>query len=284
MTFSEYFNGLYYPLKDEEKKADFFDDMLKHFIDKDAYNDCALLHVDAETKPRYAREHNPNPIKADNAKYLYSHRNHDQYTAWIDKRITDMEAYEVIEEWLSKNGLDCDDSSETCYNLLTDILYIIGFPNNDGKAINLPPADKSSDDSKTGWSEHDIALITDFNADYDEVIQICIGERYAQEFLTGRLTKKVNTLYNSKWKEKSADFENIRLKADVLTALATLHELYDALNPDRDAKAVRSIRMIRTELRNLYVKLHPSDYVGIGPYEAFIDDWNDTEEHFEFEL
>ena len=31
------------------------------------------------------------------------------------------------------------------------------------------------------------------------------------------------------------------------------------------------------KLRNLYVKLHPTGYIGIFPYEAFIDDWNDGE-------
>ena len=126
-------------------------------------------------------------------------------------------------------------------------------------------------------------LVADFNSDYDEVIQICIGERYAQEYITGRLAKNVNALYR-KWEGRTIEFENILLRSDILAILGTLQELCDALNPDRDAKAVRSIRMIRTELRNLYVKLHPSNYIGIGPYEAFIDDWNDTEEHFEFEL
>ena len=78
MTFSEYFNGLYKPLKNEEKKADFFDQMISHFIDEDACEGCTLLHVDSETKPRYAREKKPNPIKADNAKYLYARRNYNR--------------------------------------------------------------------------------------------------------------------------------------------------------------------------------------------------------------
>ena len=285
MTFSEYFNSLYKPLKDEEKKADFFDAMLKHYMDEDAYNGCALLNVDSETKPRYVRENNPNPIKADNAKYVYAHRTirHDRYANWINERIADMEAYEVIENWLIENKLNSDDPGETCYKLLTNILYEIGFPKNNEKAIFLPPEEKCSDDSETGWSEHDNMLVADFNSDYDEVIQICIGERYAQEYITGRLAKNVNALYR-KWEGRTIEFENILLRSDILAILGTLQELCDALNPDRDAKAVRSIRMIRTELRNLYVKLHPSNYIGIGPYEAFIDDWNDTEEHFEFEL
>ena len=286
MTFSEYFNGLYYPLKDEEKKADFFDAMLMHYMEKDAYKDCALLHVDPETKPRYARENNPNPIKADNAKYVYAHGSfkHEKYADWINGRIADMEAYDVIDNWLIENGLNTDDPGETCYKLLTDILYEIAFPHNNEEAIELPPEDKSSDDSKTEWSEHDNALVADFNADYDEVIQMCIGDRYAQEYLTGRLPKKINTLYNAKWKEKSAEFENILLKADVLTTLGTLQELCDTLSPGKNTKAGRSVRMIRTELRNRYVKLHPDGYTGIYPYEAAIDDWNETEEHFEFEL
>ena len=200
MTFSEYFNGLYYPLKNEEKKAEFFDKMISHFIDEDACKDCTLLHVDLETKPRYVKENKPNPVKADNAKYLYAHRNFKRYTDWIYKRIADMEAYDVIEDWLSKNGIEFEDVSETCYKLLEDIFFNIGFPDNNEKAIDLPAAENDPLESNSGWTERDDALVMDFNSDYDEVIQMCIGDRYAQEYLTGRLSKKINTLYNSKWK------------------------------------------------------------------------------------
>ena len=277
MTFSEYFNGLYNPLKNEEKKADFFDKMISHFIDEDACEDCVLLNVDPDTKPRYVKEKKPNPIKADNAKYVYAHRNHNQYAAWINDRISDMEAYDVIEKWLIENGLNADDSGETCYKLLTDILFEIGFPNNNEKAIKLPQKEKDSDIAESEWTEHDNALIADFNSDYDEVIQMCIGDRYAQEYLTGRLSKKINTLYNSKWKDRSSEFEDILLKSDILAILGTLQELCDALNPNKNTKPGLSVRMIRMKLRNLYVKLHPTGYIGIYPYEAFIDDWNEGE-------
>ena len=277
MTFSEYFNGLYYPLKNEEKKAEFFDKMISHFIDEDACKDCTLLHVDLETKPRYVKENKPNPVKADNAKYLYAHRNFKRYTDWIYKRIADMEVYDVIEDWLSKNGIEFEDISDTCYKLLEDIFFNIGFPDNNGKAINLPPTEEDSSESNSGWTERDNALVLDFNSDYDEVIQMCIGDRYAQEYLTGRLSKKINTLYNSKWKDKSAEIEDILLRSDVLAILGTLQELCDALNPNKDTKPGLSVRMIRTKLRNLYVKLHPTGYIGIYPYEAFIDDWNEVE-------
>lgn len=277
MTFSEYFNGLYNPLKNEEKKADFFDKMISHFIDEDACEDCVLLNVDPDTKPRYVKEKKPNPIKADNAKYVYAHRNHNQYASWINDRIADMEAYDVIEKWLIENGLNADDSGEACYKLLTDILFEIGFQNNNEEAIKLPQKEKDSDIAESEWTEHDNALIADFNSDYDEFIQMCIGDRYAQEYLTGRLSKKINTLYNSKWKEKSSEFEDILLKSDILAILGTLQELCDALNPNKDTKPGLSVRMIRMKLRNLYVKLHPTGYIGIYPYEAFIDDWNEGE-------
>ena len=120
-------------------------------------------------------------------------------------------------------------------------------------------------------------MVLDFNSDYDEVIQMCIGDRYAQEYLTGRLSKKINTLYNSKWKDKSAEIEDILLRSDILAILGSLQELCDALNPNKDTKPGLSVRMIRTKLRNLYVKLHPTGYIGIYPYEAFIDDWNEGE-------
>ena len=277
VTFSEYFNGLYQPLKNEENKSSFFDKMITHFIDKNACENCVLLKVNPETKPRYVREKKPNPIKADNAKYLYAHRNFKRYTDWVYDRIATMEAYDVIEDWLSKSGIEFKDISVTCYKLLEDILFKIGFPNNTEEAINLPPTEKSSLEINSSWSERDNALVLDFNSDYDEVIQMCIGDRYAQEYLTGRLSKKINTLYNSKWKDKSAEFEDILLRSDVLAILGTLQELCNTLTPNKDTKPGLSVRMIRTKLRNLYVKLHPTGYIGIYPYEAFIDDWNEGE-------
>ena len=63
----------------------------------------------------------------------------------------------------------------------------------------------------------------------------------------------------------------------IIRKLGTLQELCDALNPNKDTKPGLSVRMIRTKLRNLYVKLHPNGYIGIYPYEAFIDDWNEGE-------
>ena len=70
---------------------------------------------------------------------------------------------------------------------------------------------------------------------------------------------------------------DILLKSDVLAVLGTLQELCDSLNPNKDTKPGLSVRMIRTKLRNLYVKLHPNGYIDIFPYDAFIDDWNDGE-------
>ena len=277
MTFSEYFNGLYRPLKNEEKKADFFDQMISHFIDEDACEGCTLLHVDSETKPRYAREKKPNPIKADNAKYLYARRNYNRYTTWVENLLEVMDAYEVVESWLTKSGIEFEDASDACYKLLADIFYNIGFPKSNEEAIILPQKEKDSDIAESKWTEHDNALVAEFNSDYDEVMQMCIGDRYAQEYLTGRLSKKVNTLYNSKWKDKSAEFEDILLRSDILAVLGTLQELCDALNPNKGTKPGLSVRMIRTKLRNLYIKLHPTGYIGIYPHEAFIDDWNDGE-------
>ena len=175
------------------------------------------------------------------------------------------------------DNIQFEDISDTCYKLLEDIFFNIEFPDNNGKAINLPPTEEDSSESNSGWTERDNALVLDFNSDYDEVIQMCIGDRYAQEYLTGRLSKKINTLYNSKWKDKSAEFEDILLRSDVLAILGTLQELCDSLNPNEDTKPGLSVRMIRTKLRNLYVKLHPNGYISIFPYEAFIDDWNDGE-------
>ena len=284
MTFPEFFNELYKYNLDEVNRDVFFSAMIRNFIFKDKEAGCKLLTFQSGTQTRYVQEDNPRPIDSKYIKYLSINHDKQRFIEWISKFMEDTDSSDYIETWLIENGMVVKDVAKSCNNLLEGIFYAIAYPDEYEEPIELPPEDKSSDDSETGWSEHDNALVADFNADYDEVIQICIGERYAQEYLTGRLTKKINTLYNSKWKEKSAEFENILLKADVLTTLGTLQELCDALNPSIGPKPGLSVRMIRTELRNRYIKLHPNGYAGIYPYEVAIDDWNDTEEHFEFEL
>ena len=208
---------------------------------------------------------------------MYAHRNYNRFTTWVENLLEVMDAYEVVESWLPKSGIEFEDASDACYKLLEDIFYKIGFQKSKEEAIILPQKEKDSDNAESKWTEHDNALVAEFNSDYDEVIQMCIGDRYAQEYLTGRLSKKVNTLYNSKWKDKSTEFEDILLKSDILAILGTLQELCDALNPNKNTKPGLSVRMIRMKLRNLYVKLHPTGYIGIYPYEAFIDDWNEGE-------
>ena len=276
MTISEYFNGTYTILKNEEKKAEFFDDMLIHFMEEGADKDCALLKVDAETKPRYVKENKPNPIKADYAKYVSAKRDRGRYIAWISNRIENMDAYEAIENWLKSNGIEFNDAANACYNLLDDIFYKIAFPNNTTDVIELPPQENISDESNTSWLEQDKTLVSAFNEDYDEVIQTCIGDRYAQEWLTGKLPKKIYALHD-KWKTKSNEFEDLLLKSDVIAIIGTLQEFCNELNPRTESKPGVSINMIRRKLRNLYVKVHPDGYVGISPYETFIDDWDDGE-------
>ena len=284
MTFPEFFNGLYKYNLDEVNRDVFFSAMIRNFISKDKEAGCSLLAFQSTTLTRYVQEENARPIDVKYIKYLSINHDKQRFINWISKFMEDTDSSDYIETWLIENGMVVKDVAKSCNNLLEGIFYEIAYPDEFEEPIELPPEDKSSDDSKTWWSDHDNALVADFNADYDEVIQMCIGDRYAQEYLTGRLPKKINTLYNSKWKEKSAEFENILLKADVLTTLGTLQELCDTLSPGKNTKAGRSVRMIRTELRNRYVKLHPDGYTGIYPYEAAIDDWNETEEHFEFEL
>ena len=65
------------------------------------------------------------------------------------------------------------------------------------------------------------------------------------------------------------------MQSDIIGTIATLQDFCKALNPDSEATPGSSVRRLRIKLRDNYVKLHPDNYAGLFPYDAFIDDWND---------
>lgn len=277
MTFAQYYNDLLpYLSNGDEKRTEFFDDMIEHFIYKEYQNSCGLLNCMLDTKTRYIKKKNANKIKPDYAAYAYSKHDPQRYRKWLHDRMFDQDSFYSIENWLEKNEIEYRDVCEACDELLENILFEIGYPNVSDGEVTLPPADNTCADSDR-LTVNDRKLLKDFCFDYDRILEKCIKSDPAEAWFTGRISSAVDKLYNEKWQNRIVEFENIRLQSDLLSTIATLRELCDALDPDKEKAPVSPIRKLRIELRNCYVKIHPDKYAGLFPYEAFIDDWNDEE-------
>ena len=276
MTFSEYFNALYPYLADGENPIVFLDGMIGHFIYEAAQEGCKLLTGPSDTRRRYIKKKNPNPIKPEYAQYAHANHNSDGYIEWLSDRMYKSDSYDRIEEWLTSSGIEFHDCCVACDTLLADILFSIAFPNISGASeVILPEKTTDVDDGDSQLSENDRKLLKDFHIDFDSILEKCIASSQAEVWFTGNLAAKISNLYNEKWKDRISRFEDIALQADILSTIALLQDFCKVLDPDKESPAGISVRKLRIKLRDYYVKLHPDSFAGIYPYDAFIDDWND---------
>lgn len=142
---------------------------------------------------------------------------------------------------------------------------------------SIPPTAKAEENfGYQKLTENDKRLLKRFHMDFDDRMKKCIASDQPDTWFLGGISGEMDNLYN-RWKSRIADFEDINLQSDVLRAIACLRRFCDILDPDSNPIPGASVRKLRMELRNCYVKLHPDDYAGIFPYDAFIDDWNDGE-------
>ena len=276
ITFSEYFNALYPYLADGEKPMVFLDGMIGHFIHEEAQEGCKLLTGPADTRRRYIQKKNANPIKPEYAQY--AHTNHDSagYIEWLNDRMYQSDSYERIEEWLTNCEIEFHDCCAACDTLLADIFFSIAFPNaSDSSEVILPEKNINADTSDSQLSDNDKELLKDFHVDFDSILEKCIASNQSEVWFTSSLTTKVNALYNGKWKDQISRFEDLGMQSDIIGTIATLQDFCKALDPDSEATPGSSVRRLRIKLRDNYVKLHPDNYAGLFPYDAFIDDWND---------
>lgn len=283
MTFSEYYNVLYPYLSDGERREEFYDSMIGHFIYEEAQEACSLLTCKSDTKRRYIKASNSNKIKPEYARYVYSKHHPQGYRKWLNDRMYQQDTYDRIEEWLNGNSIEFNDVCDACDILLESIFFNIAYPNaSDGPAVILPPATNlKGNTGSQQLTENDKKLLKDFRIDFDSILEKCITNDQAEVWFTCRLSVEIDNLYVDKWKSRVAEFEDIDLQTDILSTIATLREFCNALNPDSKLIPGSSVRKLRMKLRNNYVKIHPENYVDIFPYDAFIDDWNGGEEFFE---
>ena len=125
------------------------------------------------------------------------------------------------------------------------------------------------------YSAEDNLLLEEFTADYDEIMAALIGENYAASLIDMTLPSKIKDLYETKWISKADVFADPNLKSYVFGLLGELNNISNSLLVD--SSVTPSLGNARTKIRNLYVKLHPDQFAGAFPYDAFIDDWDDGE-------
>lgn len=125
------------------------------------------------------------------------------------------------------------------------------------------------------YSSEDIQLLHDFTTDYDEIMTTMISENYGAFLIDMAIPTKIESLYKTKWEQKSNDFSNLDLKSNVFALLSELNKLCNGFTSSGNEPFF--IRQSRTKIRNLYVKLHPDLFAGAFPYDAFIDDWDEGE-------
>ncbi len=282
MTFSEYALGLSPYISFGKSEADYFTELVGNFIKDAAMDSCKLLKRVPDTKYRYIK--GTRLIQPKDAQYLYDQKDIKKFSSWIEERMGDTDSYDEIEKWLSNQGITTEFVPDTCAELLE--MVILGIITPPASDVQLPPevetAISETEVGGTDLSEKDRELLQNFQADYDKIINQCIGERYAEIWIAGNISKRIKSLYTEKWATKSGEFHNLMLRSWIIGTLALLQQLCDVLDPNMSGTTVTpfhpSVRQIRLQLRNNYVKLHPDQYVGICPYEAFVPDWADGED------
>lgn len=138
-------------------------------------------------------------------------------------------------------------------------------------SVQLP--EKQADESP--YSSEDNLLLQEFIADYDEIMVVLIGENYAESLIDRTLPCKIKDLYETKWMSKADMFADPTLKSYVFGLLGELNNISNSFL--FDGSVTTYFGNARTKIRNLYVKLHPDQFAGAFPYDAFIDDWDDGE-------
>jgi hypothetical protein len=147
----------------------------------------------------------------------------------------------------------------------------IAKKNSETNSIEIP--EEQADESP--YSSKDNLLLQEFTADYDEIMVTLIGENYAMSLIDMTLPCRIKDLYETKWISKADAFADPSLKSYVFGLLGELNNISNSFLLDNSATPFS--QSVRTKIRNLYVKLHPDQFAGSFPYDAFIDDWDDGE-------
>ena len=140
-------------------------------------------------------------------------------------------------------------------------------------ATNVQLPEEQVDESP--YSSEDELLLEEFTSDYDEIMVTLIGENYVASLIDMTLPCKIKDLYETKWMSKADTFADPSLKSYVFGLLGELNNISNSFLASDSATPF--LGSSRTKIRNLYEKLHPDQFAGTFPYDAFVDDWDDGE-------
>lgn len=140
-------------------------------------------------------------------------------------------------------------------------------------ATNVQLPEEQVDESP--YSSEDELLLEEFTSDYDEIMVTLIGENYVASLIDMTLPCKIKDLYETKWMSKADTFADPSLKSYVFGLLGELNNISNSFLASDSATPF--LGSSRTKICNLYVKLHPDQFAGTFPYDAFVDDWDDGE-------
>lgn len=140
-------------------------------------------------------------------------------------------------------------------------------------ATNVQLPEEQVDESP--YSSEDELLLEEFTSDYDEIMVTLIGENYVASLIDMTLPCKIKDLYETKLMSKADTFADPSLKSYVFGLLGELNNISNSFLASDSATPF--LGSSRTKIRNLYVKLHPDQFAGTFPYDAFVDDWDDGE-------
>lgn len=181
----------------------------------------------------------------------------------------DKTSHDILEEKILASGRTVADALDNAVNNLVNGLD--GNSTAGTTSVQLP--EEQVDESP--YSSEDKLLLEEFTADYDEIMTILIGENYATSLIDMTLPCKIKDLYENKWMSKADKFANPSLKSYVFGLLGELKNISNSFLDG--SSATPFFGSARAKIRNLYVKLHPNQFTGNFPYDAFIDDWDDGE-------
>ena len=181
----------------------------------------------------------------------------------------DKTSHDILEEKILASGQAIANAwGNTVSNLVNGL-----NGNHTTGTTSVPLPEDVADESP--YSSEDNLLLQAFTADYDEIMVAFIGENYATSLIDMTLPCKIKDLYETKWMSKADTFTDPSLKSYVFALLGELNNISNGFLVD--GSVTPFFGSARTKIRNLYVKLHPNQFSGAFPYDAFIDDWDDGE-------
>ena len=181
----------------------------------------------------------------------------------------DKTQHDILEEKILASGQAVADAWGNAVNNLVNGLNKSSVAG--ATSVQLP--EEQADESP--YSAEDNLLLEEFTADYDKIMAALIGENYAASLIDMTLPSKIKDLYETKWMSKADVFADPTLKSYGFGLLGELNNISNSFLAS--GAATPFLGSSRTQIRNLYVKLHPDKFAGAFPYDAFIDDWDDGE-------